>query len=211
MDIQTNSQSDTRTNLLDAAMQLMLEKGFTATSVDEICKLAGVTKGSFFYYFGSKEELGNIVLKHFQQMIGEFMQQGPHRAIADPLARIYAYCDFLGAMILQPQTPKSCLIGNLSQEMAPTNPAIAATCQAIFAWWTELMLVDLEKAKERYAPQKEIDCRALAEHFIVVFEGALILAKAQQDFQVVAQHIGHFKSYLACLLGQPTDALSFVQ
>lgn len=208
MDIQTNTQSDTRTNLLDAAMHLMLDKGFTATSVDEICKQAGVTKGSFFYYFGSKEELGQVVLKHFQQTIGQVMQQGPHHAVADPLQRLYAYCDFLGAMIMHPQVPKSCLIGNLSQEMAPTNPVIAATCQSVFAWWAELIQADLEEAKRLYAPQKELDCRALAEHFIVVFEGALILAKAQQDFQVVAQHIGHFKSYLALLFGQPTDALS---
>ncbi|MEZ4656488.1 MAG: TetR/AcrR family transcriptional regulator [Caldilineaceae bacterium] len=55
MDIQTNTQSDTRTNLLDAAMQLMLDKGFTATSVDEICKQAGVTKGSFFTILAAKK------------------------------------------------------------------------------------------------------------------------------------------------------------
>lgn len=209
MDIQTNSQSDTRTNLLDAAMQLMLDKGFTATSVDEICKQAGVTKGSFFYYFDSKEELGKVVLKHFQQKIGLIMQQGPHHAVVDPLLRLYAYCDFLGAMIMHPQVPKSCLIGNLSQEMAPTNPAIAATCQSVFAWWSQLLEADLEAAKQLYAPQQELDCRALAEHFIVIFEGALILAKAQQDFQVVAQHIGHFKNYLAFLFDQPADALLF--
>ena len=209
MGIQTNRQSDTRTNLLDAAMQLMLEKGFTATSVEEICKHAGVTKGSFFYYFDSKEELGRVVLGHFQQMIGRAMQQGPYQSVTDPLQRLYAYCDYLAEMIVHPNTPQSCLIGNLSQEMAATNPAIAAACQSVFAWWTELIQADLEEAKQRYAPQKELDCRGLAEHFIVIFEGALILAKAQQDFQVVSQHIGHFKGYLAFLFDHPTNELSF--
>ncbi|MEZ4656489.1 MAG: TetR family transcriptional regulator C-terminal domain-containing protein [Caldilineaceae bacterium] len=88
--------------------------------------------------------------------------------------------------------------------MQPSPPR-----QAVFAWWAELIQADLEEAAQLYAPQKALDCRALADHFIVIFEGALILAKAQQDFQVVAQHIGHFKSYLAFLFCQPTDALSF--
>src|SRR5689334_24216214 len=55
----------TKEKLLDAAQQLMLSKGFPATTVDEICDTAGFTKGSFFHYFESKEQLGKEVLNRF--------------------------------------------------------------------------------------------------------------------------------------------------
>ncbi len=65
----------TKEKLLDTAIGLMLKKGFTATSVDEICQTAGLTKGSFFYYFESKEDLADAALHRFWQsqmdMIGK--------------------------------------------------------------------------------------------------------------------------------------------
>ena len=49
---------DARTKLLDAALAVIRGKGFAATSVDELCQAAGVTKGAFFHHFHTKEELG---------------------------------------------------------------------------------------------------------------------------------------------------------
>ena len=199
----TDINSQTRTNLLDAAMALMLQKGFTATSVDEICKAAGVTKGSFFYYFTNKDALGQAVLGHFQQKMGDMLEQGPHLTMADPLQRLYAYCDYLALMLAHPQVPKSCLLGNFAQELAPTNPEIAAICQAGFALWTGAIQADLEAARTQYPPPIDFDSHTMAEHFIAIFEGALILAKAQQDIAVVRTHLEHFKHYLALLFGIP--------
>ena len=64
------THSPTKEKLLEAAQQLMLAKGFPATTVDEICEAAGFTKGSFFHYFESKEHLGKEVLDRFYQKNG---------------------------------------------------------------------------------------------------------------------------------------------
>lgn len=197
----------TRTNLLDAAMFLMLEKGFTATSVDEICRAAAVTKGSFFYYFASKEALGEAVLVHFQQKMATMLAHGPYHTLQDPLQRLYAYCDYIAFMLTQPDVPQSCLLGNLSQELAPTNEAIRTVCQAGFAGWTTTVQAELEAARQHYRPQIEFDSQSLAAHLIAVFEGALILAKAQQDIAVVRTHLAHFKHYLTLLFGEPQHTL----
>ncbi|MEZ4867770.1 MAG: TetR/AcrR family transcriptional regulator [Caldilineaceae bacterium] len=192
---------ETQIKLLDAAMILMLQKGYTATSVDEICQAAGVTKGSFFYYFASKELLGQAVLRHFQVKIGALLDQGPHRLVEDPLQRLYAYCDYLAAMFAHPEVPKSCLLGNLAQELAPTQPAIGAVCAAGFAWWATEIEQGLETARQHYTPRWEFDSHEVAEHLIAIFEGALILAKAQQDIGVVGRNLAHFKHYLELLFG----------
>mgnify|MGYP003395515101 CR=1 FL=1 len=88
------AQPPTREKLLDSAQQLMLAKGFVATTVDEICDAAGVTKGSFFHYFKSKEDLGKVVLERFCQVRLQLMQGSPSQKKKDPLERIYGLVDF---------------------------------------------------------------------------------------------------------------------
>ncbi|MBI4490372.1 MAG: TetR/AcrR family transcriptional regulator, partial [Deltaproteobacteria bacterium] len=81
--------SSTQERLLDASQQLMLAKGFVATTVDEICEAAGVTKGSFFHYFKSKEDLGKSVLDRFCHVRLKLMQGSPSQKKKDPLERVY--------------------------------------------------------------------------------------------------------------------------
>jgi TetR/AcrR family transcriptional repressor of nem operon len=198
----TTGDFSTREKLLDSAVQLMLVKGYTATSVDDICSTAGVTKGSFFHYFKGKEELAIAALGHYWSVRWRALEGGPFHAISDPLARLYRYVDFISEMLQQPDVPASCLFGNLSQELSATHPAIREQCQWGFAQWADSLEGDLSAAQARYAPAAPFDPRSIAEHFIAVYEGALILAKAKQDVTIITQHLQHFKHYLALLFGQ---------
>src|SRR5690242_19757778 len=96
---------------LDAAQKLMIQKGFAATSLEDICKVAGLTKGSFFHYFKSKEALGKAVLERFccssQKMI-----EGcgcPNDKEQDPLARIYGYIDAVVSLSKDKKGDEGCL------------------------------------------------------------------------------------------------------
>ncbi len=51
--------------LLEAALELFVEKGFSATRSEEVAKAAGVSKGTLYLYFPSKEELLKAVIQHF--------------------------------------------------------------------------------------------------------------------------------------------------
>ena len=198
---QINQPLPTQSKLLDAAMGLMLEKGFSATSVDDICRGAGVTKGSFFHYFVSKEALGQAVLAHFAQTLGQVLGQMPHNNVDDPLQRLYQYCDDITAVLTQGLVPASCLFGNLTQELAATHSGIRTVCAAGFGQWADTIQADLDAACKLYPPVMSFDSHSVAEHFLAVFEGSLILAKAQGDTAVVQQNLHHFKAYLAALFG----------
>src|SRR5215475_2270957 len=89
------SDSLTKQKLLDAAQELMLAKGYTATSVDEVCEAAGLTKGSFFHYFEGKEHLGKSVAERFFAAKKEFFLSAPFRQQKDPLDRVFGHVDFL--------------------------------------------------------------------------------------------------------------------
>src|SRR6516164_7584070 len=100
------SDSLTKQKLLDAAEELMLAKGYTATSVDEICTAAGLTKGSFFHYFEGKEHLGRVVAERFYAARKQMFASAPFHQKKDPLERVLGRIDFFLDMARGPHTPK---------------------------------------------------------------------------------------------------------
>ncbi len=182
--------------LLEAAQGLMLAKGYTATTVDEICMEAGLTKGSFFHYFESKEDLSKAALDRFASSMFQMMEEAPFHKREDPLKRVFGFLDFMLEIAKNPAIPKSCLIGNFSQELSGTHPEIRSLCEGYFSQWSEALKKDLDDAKRRYKPKASFDSLSLADHFIAVMEGSLILAKAKQETNVIEESIGHLRKYI---------------
>src|ERR1700746_636187 len=102
----TNTRSaaptDARTRLLDAAMQALRGQGYSATSVDDICRAAGLTKGAFFHHFKSKEDLAVAAAAHFSEMAQRLFPAAPYHELADPLDRLMGYVDFRSAILTGP-------------------------------------------------------------------------------------------------------------
>lgn len=194
--------SPTKQKLLAAAQNLMLAKGFTATTVDEVCESAGLTKGSFFHYFETKETLGKAVLDRYVSTMFQAIKTAPFLKNDDPLQRIYGYVGFLIEMSRNPATQSGCLLGTFSQELSDAHPDIRKACAQHFVHWANVLRLDLESAKAKYARRKRWDPAALAEHIISVLEGSLILAKAKQDYGVVERNLMHLKQYLTILFGK---------
>ncbi len=192
----TNPDAPTKRKLLEAAQQLMLVKGFPATTVDEICTVAGVTKGSFFHYFADKEEIGAAVLDHFVAGRIQAVQGAAFHKLSDPLKRVYGYIDFMAKMSRDSSSMPSCLLGNFAQDLSDTHPRLLAHCGRHFDHWAQMLKRELDQAKARYAPKAAFDTLSLADHCITVLEGALILAKAKQDRKVIEKQLRHLKSYL---------------
>src|SRR4249919_4330325 len=80
-----------QTRLLDAALHVIRAKGYSASTVDDVCARAGVTKGSFFHHFKSKDELALAAVQHFSAMAQGLFATAPYHQHADPLDRLLAY------------------------------------------------------------------------------------------------------------------------
>jgi TetR/AcrR family transcriptional repressor of nem operon len=197
---QTDSQ--TRQKLLDAAQQLMLAKGYTATSVDEICDAAGLTKGSFFHYFEGKEHLGRSVAERFYASMQQLVQAAPFHRKKDPLDRVLGRVDFYIDLARRPDAAKGCLLGTFVQELSDTHPAIRSVCACCFDDSARSFKQDLDEAKAKYAPRARWSSQGLAEHLTAVVQGAIILAKAKQDPKVMTESLLHFREYLKCVFGR---------
>ncbi len=115
-----SEQSETKDRLLKVATELMIEKGFVATTVDDICEAAKVTKGAFFHYFGTKEDLAEEAIAHFSERMRENFKACCPEAVKDPLDRIYAIVD--GSILnSQRSEMKGCLVGSPRKSRVPTK------------------------------------------------------------------------------------------
>ena len=182
--------------LLGASQKLMLEKGFTATSVDEICEAAGVTKGSFFHYFENKEDLGKAVAEYYWQTMRAAWNDAPFRRHSDPLKRVCGFIDFFVALSKDRSVEQRCLLGNFAQELSDTHPDIRNVCAKCFTEWAEDLKKDLDATKEKYLPKKHLDTKSVAEYIVATMEGSLLLAKAHQDRSINTKNLKHLKRYI---------------
>src|SRR6185437_5568486 len=118
-----------RQKLLDAALHVIRSKGYAATTVDDICAAAGVTKGSFFHHFKSKDDLALAAVAHWRAMTEGFFATAPYHQHADPLDRLLGYVDFRAAILTGEIPDYTCLLGTLVQETYGTHPHIRQACE----------------------------------------------------------------------------------
>ena len=196
------SDSDTKRKLLDAAMKLLIAKGFTATTVDEICSEAGLTKGSFFHYFDNKEDLAKAAARHFHEFQQRMFDGAEFRSIADPLDRVHGRLDFLVAFAGNPQLPKSCLIGNLAQEVSGTHEEIRCVCQGVFESGAADFERDVAAAKIKHAPEAEFDPASISRLYLTMIQGSMVLAKAAKNPEIIAENVEHLRRYIESLFGK---------
>jgi len=193
------TDSNTKDKILQAGIKLMLTKGFNATSVDEMCDEAGVTKGSFFHYFESKEELAKEAVNQFSLAQMQHFEAGPYNNLPDPLERLYGYLDFMIEGIKNSQTTLSCLIGNLTQELSQTHAEIRSVCHQNFSWHNQRLQNIIDDAVKAHPPQSEIDSASIAKYINATIQGSLILGKAAQNNLLMVENLEHAKKYLKTL------------
>ena len=194
--------SSTKEALLDAAMGLMLIKGYTATSLDEICKAAGVTKGCLFHYFEGKEALAAAVMAHFCEGRDAHFRAAAFQSLADPLDRLFGILDFILEMVADPSTPTSCLLGNFAQEISATHPGLREICEHRFGEITGEYKALLDEAKSLHQPVSDVDTQGLANYLTALLQGTLILYKVRPDPAIFEKNVAHYKTYVRHLFGR---------
>jgi len=191
----------TKKRLLDAAMRLMSTKGYAATSVDDVCRAAGVTKGGLFHHFATKEDLAKEALHCFYADTGGRVLAAVFPSATDPLQRVYARLEVLLDIARNPDIPKTCLIGTLTQEVSPTHPEIRAVCDQLFSQWVQGFGDELAEAKARHVPEASWDPYSLARYILATIQGSLLLAKSSGDSTIPEQNLLHYRAYLQSLFG----------
>ncbi|MEO1456882.1 MAG: TetR/AcrR family transcriptional regulator [Pseudomonadota bacterium] len=196
-------RGNARTRLLQAAREVIRQKGFTATSVDDLCRAAGVTKGAYFHHFRSKEALGVAAAEFWAETTSAFFEAAPYHAPADPLDRVLAYVDFRRTIIDGDLAEFTCLVGTMAQEVFDTHPAIRDACAASILGHAATLEPDIAAAMAARGIEADWTPSSLARHTQAVLQGAFILAKATGDADAARESVDHLERYVRLLFNAP--------
>lgn len=195
-------QHHSRLKLLDAMISVVRAKGYNATRVEDVCEAAGLTKGSFFHHFKSKDELALAAITRWNQAARAFEAADYHRH-ADPLDRLLGYVDFRKSLLKGALRDYTCFVGTIISEAYETHPELRAACARDLFGHAEKLERDIKEAMQRHGAAGDWTAQSLALHMQTVVQGAFILAKAKGSAEVAAQSFDHLRRYLEKLF-RPT-------
>ena len=177
----------------------MTSGGYSATTIDEIISRAGVSKGSVYHAFKSKEELAIAALEDYERRGWEIVANGPYTRVEDPVKRAVAFVKHV-----ESKAPElwahGCLLGSISLEVAERHSVLHDRIDELFDDFENgLARVFVPALKQ--AGVKTISAKELARHMLAVIEGAIITARSHREPRFLIEGLRHFRRYLEMVLG----------
>ncbi|MVA99268.1 TetR family transcriptional regulator [Nitratireductor sp. CAU 1489] len=202
---QSPERGNARTRLLEAARDIIRVKGYTASTVDDICRAADVTKGAFFHHFGSKDALGVAAAEFWAETTSAFFAGAPYHDPADPLERVLAYIAFRKAIMVGDLAEFTCLVGTMAQEIYVSSVEIRDACGRSIFGHAATLEADIEAARRDRGIVGDWTAESLARHTQAVLQGGFVLAKAGNDPELARESLDHLDRYLRHLFHVTED------
>lgn len=175
----------TRERLLDLAYQAILEKGFAATSIEELVEAAGITKSGFFYHFRDKNDLARQLLERYlaeNEQVLDGLEARARELHDDPLHAflifLKLYSEMVGDVIAR---HPGCIVATLTyQDRLFDADVVALNRQGMLAWRARFLRW-LEEIARLYPPRAEVSLADLADQMTVVADGSIVMQRALAD------------------------------
>ena len=195
---------DSRTRLLAATIDLVRANGYAATRVEDVCATAGVTKGSFFHHFSSKEDLAIAAARQWGERAAHLFSLAPFQRQPESLGRLLGYITFRKELLEGDIWEWSCYAGTTIQEVHETYPAIRDACAASIETHLFMLRAMIDDVLREH-PVKGLTADSLATYLQAVLQGAFVMAKALQDRQVAVDSLDHLHRHVEMLFGSSTS------
>ncbi len=187
----------TREAVVKAATKLMHVQGYQNTSLDDVLRESGVSKGNFYYHFRSKEDLGYAIL---DRLVAVFLERTlePCFSGADtpPLVQIRCFLDLVLEAQRQRKCVGGCAMGNLASELSDVHEGFRARLASVFTAWRARLTVALREAQERGEVVAACEPESVGHFLVAGLEGAMLLSKVSKDITVMEQCVIELKRYL---------------
>lgn len=197
-------RTNKRNELIQIGKEIVGRQGFKAASLNQILSSAGVPKGSFYYYFSSKEDFGLAIIDDFAREYRDRLKTILTDEQYSPLTRLRNYFELKIADMENCRCTDGCLIGNLAQELSSQNELFRDRLNQVFAEWEQYFIQCLKAAYEaeeiesdcpkgllkdpashiaarREASQRHRHLADLAKFILSSWEGAILQAKVSQS------------------------------
>lgn len=197
----------TRDKIMVESKALIFENGFSGTSIDQILQRTGITKGAFFYHFKTKNALAKALIEEFAREdilhMNEVLEKTEFLK-GDALERLLQFIQEFIDMMSDISEPYSCLYATYTYEPSQFDEETLRHISETILTWRKTMEQLIRDVLQDYDTKIEIDIQSLADHTVVIFEGAFVVSKALKGRDLTADHLKHLKNYFQLLFIRKT-------
>ena len=195
----------TRERILDVAYESIVQKGFAATSIEELVEAAGITKSGFFYHFKDKNDLARQLFDRFlteDETIFETLEARARELSDDPLQRLLIMLNLYAQMLddmdaLHP----GCMVATVTYQERIFDPALKQMNVDYLLRMRERLERWFNEVAAQYPPKLPVDVDALADHLTVIVEGAIVVSKGLADLALMGKQVRLFRTHIRLLFG----------
>jgi TetR/AcrR family transcriptional repressor of nem operon len=203
MSATTLKRESARERLLDLAAAAVLQKGFGATSIEELIAGAGISKSGFFYHFPDKAALAKALLQRSMDRDRELL--GDVFARADELTDDPLHGFLVGLKLIAEQMAgmtevhPGCIVASICYQEQLFDREIVAMTQASVLMWRQYFRARLDTIVERYPPRIAVDLDGLADMLSVVIDGGITMSKVTRDASVLGQQVALYRAFIRAI------------
>ena len=197
---------DTKERILDVAEAAVLEKGFAATSIEELIAAVDITKSGFFYHFKDKNELAKALLIRYVEREDALFDDLFARADElneDPLHGFLVGLKMMSELMADlPNGHPGCLVASFCYQDRLFDKEVRDLNTKAVLKWRKRFRKRLELIAARYPPKGSVDLDDLADMLSVIADGGIILSRVVNDKQVLPRQIMLYRDFIrAVFLG----------
>jgi TetR/AcrR family transcriptional regulator, transcriptional repressor for nem operon len=189
-------RGDTKRQLVWCGTELLTERGFQVTGIDEVLRRVGVPKGSFYHFFANKHEFGEAVIQNYVEYYARKMARIFDDESTSPLSRLRVFVEDAKRGMLKYGYRRGCLIGNLGQELAALDDSFREQLEAVLIAWERRVEGCLQQAIEAGELAPDSDAAAVSRFFWIGWEGAVLRAKLTRNAEPLDQFADMFFAML---------------
>jgi AcrR family transcriptional regulator len=193
----------TRDRILDIASHSILEKGFGATSIEEIIAEAGLTKSGFFYHFSDKNELARALLLRYIEQDDVLFDQVFDRArelVDDPLQQLLAALKMLAEILEDlPNGHPGCIVAVYCYQERLFDQEVRDLNRHAVLSWRSRFRASLDEIAQQYEPVEPVDLEEVADMISTVLEGGVVMSKALNEPRKLASQVMVLRSFIKLL------------
>ncbi len=190
----------TRERLLDLAEEAVLQKGFAATTIEELIVQAGITKSGFFYHFKDKNDLAKALLQRYTdnewKVFDELFKKADELS-DDPLHSflifLKLFADLMGDL---PNGHPGCLVASYVYQDFLFSQEVRALTTEGHQIWRKRFREKLDKIAARYPARIEVNLDDMADMLSAVADGGIILSKSLHDPSLLPRQILQYRAYV---------------
>jgi len=197
------SGAPTKEKILNTAESLVLDYGFAGTSVDKVIAKAGITKGTFFYHFKTKADLAKALIERFhkkeQATFDQFMNRA-EKLSRDPLQQFLIFIGLFEELLDQMDEPyPGCLFASYLYQSQAFDEETICFCTDVMLGWRKFCGDKIRQIIETRQPRRPVTADSLADMFVCILEGTLLLSKALGDAKLAGPQLEHYRQYIELL------------